>query len=181
MTNDVEENGESLLVGCHWFSDFIIKNYCTIERKKRLAGAIVDEGGGGGRRGIGEDGRGGTGNVPDVTPRQVTMNLPGAVVSARAGTIVAAHTAQRTRDNTATTPTRTTTRAHHRLHLHHHRGENDSGPYTDGVVLLDLQLLAYLSKYLHARQAFYKSRTTFHPASVNLTRRGGGGGRRLQR
>jgi len=94
-------------------------------------GAIVDEGGG--RRGMGEDGRGRTGNV---TPRQVTMNLPGPVVLGRAGTIVAAHTAQRTRDNTATTPTRTTTRAHH--HHHHHRGENDSGPYKDENVLLSL-------------------------------------------
>jgi hypothetical protein len=83
-------------------------------------GAIVDEGGGGR---IGEDGRGGTGNVPDVTPRQVNMNLPGPVVSGRAGTIVAAHTAQRTRDNTPTTPTRTTTHAHHHhhLYLHHQR------------------------------------------------------------
>jgi hypothetical protein len=42
-----------------------------------LPGAIMDEGGGG-RRGMGEDGRGRMGNGPDVTPRQVTMNLPGA-------------------------------------------------------------------------------------------------------
>jgi len=118
-------------------------------------GAIVDEGGGG-RRGIREDGRGGTGNVPDVTPRQVTMNLPGPVISGRAGVVIAAHTAQRTRDNTAATPTRTTTRAHHHLHLqlHHHRGQNNSGPYTEDL-LLGSQLLAY-HKYSHARQAFYK-------------------------
>jgi hypothetical protein len=64
------------------------------------------------------------------------------VVSGQAGTIVAAHTARRTRDNTATTPTRTATLAHHHLHFHHHRGENDSGPYTDDDVLLGLQLLA---------------------------------------
>jgi len=58
-------------------------------------GAIVGEGGGE-RRGIGEDGRGRMGNIPDVTPQQVTMNLPGPVVSGRARMIVAAHTAQYT-------------------------------------------------------------------------------------
>ena len=31
-----------------------------------------------------------------------------------------------------------------------------------------LQLLAYLSKYPHVRQAFYKPRVTFHPASAEL-------------
>ncbi|KAH6901333.1 hypothetical protein BKA70DRAFT_1374849 [Coprinopsis sp. MPI-PUGE-AT-0042] len=45
----------------------------------------------------------------------------------------------------------------------------DSGPYRDEDVLLALQLLAYLSKYPHVRQAFYKSRVTFHPASVSFT------------
>jgi hypothetical protein len=50
---------------------------------------------------------------------------------------------------------------------HHHR-DSDSGPYRDEDVLLSLQLLAYLSKYPHVRQAFYKPRVTFHPASVNL-------------
>ncbi|KAH9481932.1 MYND-type zinc finger protein samB [Psilocybe cubensis] len=50
---------------------------------------------------------------------------------------------------------------------HHHR-DADSGPYRDEDVLLSLQLLAYLSKYPHVRQAFYKPRVTFHPASVNL-------------
>ena len=51
--------------------------------------------------------------------------------------------------------------------IHHHR-DSDSGPYRDEDVLLSLQLLAYLSKYPHVRQAFYKPRVTFHPASVNL-------------
>ena len=50
---------------------------------------------------------------------------------------------------------------------HQHR-DIDSGPYRDEDVLLSLQLLAYLSKYPHVRQAFYKPRVTFHPASVNL-------------
>lgn len=48
---------------------------------------------------------------------------------------------------------------------HHH---TDTSPYRDEDVLLSLQLLAYLSKYPHVRQAFYKPRTTFHPASSNL-------------
>jgi hypothetical protein len=39
-------------------------------------------------------------------------------------------------------------------------------PYRDEDVLLSLQLLAYLSKYPHVRQAFYKKRESFHPASV---------------
>ncbi|TFK61709.1 hypothetical protein BDN72DRAFT_965010, partial [Pluteus cervinus] len=50
---------------------------------------------------------------------------------------------------------------------HHHR-DVESGPYRDEDVLLSLQLLAYLSKYPHVRQAFYKPRVTFHPASVSL-------------
>lgn len=54
-----------------------------------------------------------------------------------------------------------------RHHHHHHNHDAESGPYRDEDVLLSLQLLAYLSKYPHVRQAFYKSRTTFHPASAN--------------
>ncbi|KAK2467229.1 hypothetical protein APHAL10511_000778 [Amanita phalloides] len=42
------------------------------------------------------------------------------------------------------------------------------GPYNDEDVLYGLQLLAYLSKYPHVRQAFYKSRTSFHPANLGL-------------
>jgi hypothetical protein len=42
-------------------------------------------------------------------------------------------------------------------HNHHHHRDPDSGPYRDEDVLLSLQLLAYLSKYPHARQAFYES------------------------
>lgn len=53
-------------------------------------------------------------------------------------------------------------------HVSHHHRDADSGPYRDEDVLLSLQLLAYLSKYPHVRQAFYKPRVTFHPASVNL-------------
>ncbi|KAF9048967.1 hypothetical protein BJ165DRAFT_1342776, partial [Panaeolus papilionaceus] len=60
---------------------------------------------------------------------------------------------------------------------------SSTGPYRDEDVLLSLQLLAYLSKYPHVRQAFYKPRVTFHPASVDLgsaaalLRVLGGGGR----
>ena len=41
-------------------------------------------------------------------------------------------------------------------------------PYRDEDVLLSLQLLVYLSKYPHVRQAFYKPRVTFYPASTEL-------------
>ncbi|RPD69748.1 hypothetical protein L226DRAFT_493928 [Lentinus tigrinus ALCF2SS1-7] len=59
---------------------------------------------------------------------------------------------------------------HH--HHHHHSREVDSGPYRDEDVLLSLQLLAYLSKYPHCRQAFYKPRTSFHPATAQLSNEG---------
>ncbi|KZT06101.1 uncharacterized protein LAESUDRAFT_743562 [Laetiporus sulphureus 93-53] len=53
-------------------------------------------------------------------------------------------------------------------HGHHHMRETDTGPYRDEDVLLSLQLLAYLSKYPHVRQAFYKPRPSFHPATAQL-------------
>ncbi|KAG2017350.1 hypothetical protein CC2G_006865 [Coprinopsis cinerea AmutBmut pab1-1] len=56
-----------------------------------------------------------------------------------------------------------------------HYREVESGPYRDEDVLLGLQLLAYLSKYPHVRQAFYKPRVTFHPASVAVGRNSGSG------
>ncbi|KAG5640868.1 hypothetical protein DXG03_006765 [Asterophora parasitica] len=55
--------------------------------------------------------------------------------------------------------------SHANGHSHHHEVP---GPYRDEDVLLSLQLLAYLSKYPHVRQAFYKPRVTFHPASVDV-------------
>jgi hypothetical protein len=60
--------------------------------------------------------------------------------------------------------TRDTVTPHHH---HHHEGGSGSRnsssaqadvPYREEDVLLSLQLLAYLSKYPHVRQAFYKSR-----------------------
>lgn len=53
--------------------------------------------------------------------------------------------------------------SHHRSS--HHR-DQEAGPYRDEDVLLALQLLAYLSKYPHVRQAFYKPRPAFHPATI---------------
>ena len=52
------------------------------------------------------------------------------------------------------------------MHHHHHHRDSDTGPYRDEDVLLALQLLAYLSKYPHVRQAFYKPRAAFHPATL---------------
>ncbi|KAI0737115.1 hypothetical protein C8Q80DRAFT_1214800 [Daedaleopsis nitida] len=59
---------------------------------------------------------------------------------------------------------------HH--HHHHHPREVETGPYRDEDVLLSLQLLAYLSKYPHCRQAFYKPRTSFHPATAQISNEG---------
>ncbi|KAJ7098398.1 hypothetical protein C8R44DRAFT_717147 [Mycena epipterygia] len=52
------------------------------------------------------------------------------------------------------TRTRDREERHHHAHAHAH----PTGPYRDEDVLLSLQLLAYLSKYPHVRQAFYKRR-----------------------
>ncbi|TFK96702.1 hypothetical protein BDV98DRAFT_302714 [Pterulicium gracile] len=54
--------------------------------------------------------------------------------------------------------------AHHHAHAHAPT-DPTPGPYRDEDVLLSLQLLAYLSKYPHVRQAFYEPCRTFHPAS----------------
>ncbi|KAJ7703773.1 hypothetical protein B0H16DRAFT_1829447 [Mycena metata] len=54
----------------------------------------------------------------------------------------------------------------HHAHVHVHAHAHPTGPYRDEDVLLSLQLLAYLSKYPHVRQAFYKRRHGFHPASA---------------
>ncbi|KAI8995708.1 hypothetical protein BD414DRAFT_480355 [Trametes punicea] len=55
---------------------------------------------------------------------------------------------------------------HH--HHHHHSRETETTPYRDEDVLLSLQLLAYLSKYPHCREAFYTMRPSFHPATLQL-------------
>ncbi|KAH9895309.1 hypothetical protein C8Q73DRAFT_774162 [Cubamyces lactineus] len=61
--------------------------------------------------------------------------------------------------------------AHH--HHHHHARETETGPYRDEDVLLSLQLLAYLSKYPHCREAFYTMRPSFHPATLQLANEAG--------
>ncbi|KAH9953437.1 hypothetical protein BGW80DRAFT_1468597, partial [Lactifluus volemus] len=45
-------------------------------------------------------------------------------------------------------------------------------PHRDEDVLSALQLLAYLSKYPHVRQAFYQPRTSFHPATATFKPQG---------
>ncbi|KAH9846298.1 hypothetical protein C2E23DRAFT_744391 [Lenzites betulinus] len=57
--------------------------------------------------------------------------------------------------------------AHHHHH-HHHLRDVETGPYRNEDVLLSLQLLAYLSKYPHCREAFYTMRPSFHPATLQL-------------
>lgn len=56
------------------------------------------------------------------------------------------------------------TQAHAHPHPHAHTHIEEPGPYREEDVLLSLQLLAYLSKYPHVRQAFYKPREVFNPA-----------------
>jgi hypothetical protein len=137
-----------------------------------------------------EERRNGNGMAPDVTPRAGVVNLPmmpipaagrgGQAPNQRAGGNQRGRT-NATGDPNATAGTgaggaaaantvaslniggRTSTNSN----SHHHR-DSDSGPYRDEDVLLSLQLLAYLSKYPHVRQAFYKPRVTFHPASARL-------------
>jgi hypothetical protein len=103
----------------------------------------------------------------DVTPRAVNVGLP------RGG--------GRDSDDPQDTPVRPNAPVPHTLplpvtteivpprHHHHHHHHHDSGcPHRDEDVLSALQLLAYLSKYPHVRQAFYQPRTSFHPATATL-------------
>ncbi len=115
--------------------------------------------------------RAGTITLPATTPTQVPPVPATAAMrlrNAEGGTVP--DQLQRARLHTlgvVPTPTRgvgagTGLPTHH----HHHHRESDAGPYRDEDVLLALQLLAYLSKYPHVRQAFYKPRPSFHPATV---------------
>lgn len=45
--------------------------------------------------------------------------------------------------------------------------DQSAGPYREEDVLLSLQLLAYLSKYPHVRQAFYKTRVPLGPPLIS--------------
>lgn len=104
--------------------------------------------------------------APDVTPRATVMALPQAPATANATGNGRGGGPTPTRgDHTLNAPPTAMGRA--TSHAHHHR-DMDSGPYKDEDVLLALQLLAYLSKYPHVRQAFYKQRTSFHPATAAM-------------
>ncbi|KDQ58833.1 hypothetical protein JAAARDRAFT_154035 [Jaapia argillacea MUCL 33604] len=127
------------------------------------------------------------GDRPDVTPRAGTMNLPATIPPFHPvvpGRVTGRDTttrhpgAQRTPGaprvgvaelNTPGGTAPGAAAAHH--HHHHHHRDPDAGPYRDEDVLLSLQLLAYLSKYPHVRQAFYKPRASFHPATTTLPTR----------
>ncbi|KAI0293510.1 hypothetical protein B0F90DRAFT_1822026 [Multifurca ochricompacta] len=102
----------------------------------------------------------------DVTPRAVNVSLPRG----------------RDSDDPQETPVRPNAPIPRTLPLpvtteivpapprhHHHHHHHESGcPHRDEEVLSALQLLAYLSKYPHVRQAFYQPRTSFHPATAVL-------------
>jgi hypothetical protein len=63
----------------------------------------------------------------------------------------------------------------HHHHRRHHHVIEEVGPFREEDVLLSMQLLAYLSKYPHVRQAFYKQRICFHPATVTAMANASGG------
>lgn len=107
--------------------------------------------------------------APDATPRATAVPLPAAPVLPNAP-----HSEEPAREGAAANrgehPTPTATMHTVRTSSHHHR-DPDQGPFRDEDVLFSLQLLAYLSKYPHVRQAFYKQRPSFHPAAANVSPR----------
>lgn len=107
--------------------------------------------------------------APDATPRATAVPLPAAPVLPNA-----MHGEEPAREGAAANrgehPTPTATMHTVRTSSHHHR-DPDQGPFRDEDVLFSLQLLAYLSKYPHVRQAFYKQRPSFHPAAANISPR----------
>jgi len=108
----------------------------------------------------------------DVTPRAVNVSLPRGRDSddPQEATVRPNAPIQRTLPLPVTTETVATPTRHHHHHHHHH---HESGcPHRDEDVLSALQLLAYLSKYPHVRQAFYQQRTSFHPATAALKPQG---------
>ncbi|KAJ3854949.1 hypothetical protein EV368DRAFT_9958, partial [Lentinula lateritia] len=115
--------------------------------------------------------------TPDATPRAGVIGLPPSPSAASSAglnipsssrlpsseptnTLTTPGTVRSTASNisiASTAATASTTTTTHAL---------PPSPYRDEDVLLSLQLLAYLSKYPHVRQAFYKKRDSFHPASA---------------
>ena len=102
----------------------------------------------------------------DVTPRAANVGLPRGRDSddPQEATVRPNAPIQRTLPLPTTAETVPTPRHHHHHHHHHESG----CPHRDEDVLSALQLLAYLSKYPHVRQAFYQPRTSFHPATATL-------------
>lgn len=102
----------------------------------------------------------------DVTPRAVNVSLPRGRDSDDPQEVTVRPNApiQRTLPLPVTTETVPTPPRHHHHHHHHESG----CPHRDEDVLSALQLLAYLSKYPHVRQAFYQPRVSFHPATATL-------------
>jgi hypothetical protein len=110
-----------------------------------------------------DDVRGRGGGQPDITPRATTTDLPALVpmplMQPRGGLDIPRHL------NATPGPGRfRSPRPNNNGGLGHDR--HPDGPYRDEDVLLSLQLLAYLSKYPHVRQHFYKTRPSFHPATT---------------
>ncbi|KAJ3932410.1 MAG: hypothetical protein NXY57DRAFT_1048454 [Lentinula lateritia] len=104
--------------------------------------------------------------TPDATPRAGVIGLPPSPSAASSAdrqntlTVEGSRRIRSTASNisiASTAATASTTTTTHTL---------PPSPYRDEDVLLSLQLLAYLSKYPHVRQAFYKKRDSFHPASA---------------
>ncbi|KAL4243592.1 MYND-type zinc finger protein samB [Abortiporus biennis] len=108
------------------------------------------------------------GNIPImITPAQNnTLRVTGGETGGNPTAIRIARAATNPQATNATNTTATGAGNRHHHHHHHHGHDLESGPYRDEDVLLSLQLLAYLSKYPHVRQAFYKPRVSFHPAAA---------------
>lgn len=132
--------------------------------------AVTTGGGGAGQREV---------RIPteNAIPRGVpTANLPSPGANVNAGVTSNTTTSPTTAPPTTTpgtAPPTTGPTLHQRRHHHgHHHGDHDVdphrdvGPFREEEVLLSLQLLAYLSKDAYVRQAFYKPRTSFHPATA---------------
>lgn len=94
--------------------------------------------------------------------RQASIRLQQRAWAGQQGNIAA--TAAPPHAATAPTAAPDTGRHQHRRHAHH--VVEDVGPFREEDVLMSLQLLAYLSKYPHVRQAFYTQRVGFHPVTI---------------
>lgn len=108
--------------------------------------------------------RAGTATLPLIIPNQpVPATARTEAGGARTTGAQRAHPSRGTNTPTATGATAGSGSAET-----HRHSRDETGPYRDEDVLLGLQLLAYLSKYPHVRQAFYKQRPSFHPATAQL-------------